>query len=112
MSNGRYVYGSAGSISLICVKCGTQHFRNPVVALREGYKEQCVACEGDLARELHAAPYQAFLAKLAVLCHEYHITIANPITLLEPPDGKSVRGIHAVAAQGEIVDRTISTRNE
>lgn len=47
MSESPYIYGTAGSLVMICPKCGRDHFRDAHRVLVLGHKEYCVWC-GDV----------------------------------------------------------------
>ncbi len=45
----KYVYGTEGSLMMICPRCHREHFRSSSI-LESGHKEYCVYC-GDVELE-------------------------------------------------------------
>lgn len=44
----KYIYGTAGSLVMICHKCDKDHFRDAFAVLVLGHKEYCVWCGREL----------------------------------------------------------------
>lgn len=57
-----YIYGTAGSLVMICRKCDKDHFRDAHAVLVLGHKEYCVWCGQELVpaqeRDYDAAPFK------------------------------------------------------